>query len=148
MQSQSGDAIVAYVDLAGTTAQDKIPRYNVWNGATWSPQFKAKSIGAVPNTIELASNPKKDELILVTNDVAADINVQVWNGSNWTGLIEVTHNSSSSGQPFDVAYEQQSGEGLIVYTNKDSTDKRVHYRTVVNGIIGAEQHGPTKEKWL
>ena len=139
-ESQSGDALVVYSDVSGTASQDMIPRYNIWNGISWSAQAQASSVGAVPTAIELASNPNKDEIILVTNDDANDINAQVWNGNSWSSPAELSPNAFSAGQPFDAEYESISGDGLIVYTN--GTDKRIYYRTVSNGVIGAEQIGP------
>jgi hypothetical protein len=142
-ESQSGDAMVVYADMTGTTAEDKIPRYNIWDGSSWSAQGDANTINALPDSFAVASNPNEDEIIMVTNDGASDINVQVWDGSSWGSVTELTANAYLGGQPFDVAYESTSGDGLIVYTNKDSSDKRVHYRIVTNGSVGSENHGTT-----
>ena len=69
----------------------------------------------------LRSNPTKNEKILGTIDAAADTNVQVWNGTSWGTATQFTGDSTISYRSFDIAYEQNSGEAIVVYRKSTAT---------------------------
>jgi hypothetical protein len=70
-------------------------------------------------------------MILGVLDGAGHLNIQIWDGSTWGNLVEVTTNTSAPEyRSFDIAYERSSGEALIVYQNSTSDPR---YR-VWNGV--------------
>jgi hypothetical protein len=70
-------------------------------------------------------------MILGILDGAGHLNVQIWDGSSWGNLIEVTTNTSAPDyRSFDIAYEGSTGEALVVYQNSTSDPR---YR-IWNGV--------------
>lgn len=110
-----------------------LPRYRLWNGIEWGDENAAISVGEDEiRWMILRASPTRDEYILGTMDSAGHINVQVWQNGSWKGLLEVsTQTAVTDKRPFDIAYEQLSGDALVVY--KDETNSRVPYYVVWNG---------------
>ena len=96
------------------------PRYRLWTGAAWGNEQSANDVGGVTNMVVLRSARTKDEKILGVLDTSGHINVQVWNGSAWGTVLEVTTaigTTNDDYRGFDIAYEDSSGDAIIVYQN-------------------------------
>lgn len=133
-ESLSGDALVVYDEDATT------PRYQTWNGASWSGESDCPDIVKKAYYIRMAADPSSDEIICATLDEDHDINVFVWNGSGWGATLEIEDASDPREErSFDVAYEYGGNEALIVYYEKDQTELR--YRTWNGSAWSAEQIG-------
>ena len=105
--------MIAYGEGEVTT-----PRYQLWTGAAWDGEQSANDVGGVTNMVVLRSARTRDEKILGVLDKSGDINVQVWNGSTWGSVLEVTTVVADFDyRGFDIAYEDSSGDALIVYQN-------------------------------
>ncbi len=110
-ESQSGKAMVVYNN------RQTAPQYRIWDGSSWGPAQSALDVGVEPESIRLKSNPKRNELILITRDRGdLDINLQVWNGASWNNLTEVSTNSVDF-TPIAIAFETASGDALAVWGN-------------------------------
>ncbi|MDO8656912.1 MAG: Ig-like domain-containing protein [Nanoarchaeota archaeon] len=132
---------------------------NIMSTRTWnqsnnfSTVFNTLSIGAVDAAhIRLIGTYKRDEMLLGTSDGASDVNIQIFNttNGNWTPLVEVSIEStagSTARRGFDVAYEDLSGDGLIMYENNSvatAYDPYVQYR-IWNGSRFSAQNNITTE---
>ena len=94
------------------------PKYRIWNGTGWESEYSASEVGGVTNMVVLRSARTRDEKILGVLDKSGHINVQVWNGSAWGSVLEVTTVVADYNcRGFDIAYEDSSGDALIVYQN-------------------------------
>jgi len=94
---------------------DQIPKYRRLLGATWVDAADTIDIGS--NTVTwmvLQGAPHKKEMIMGTLDADNDINLVVWDGTSWGNLNEFTTSSLDTYRCFDIAYENLSGEGLVV----------------------------------
>jgi len=135
-EQSSSDAIAVY---SGT-----VPKYRVWNGSSWSLEQSVNdsNMGAGDvRWVVMDSNPNSDEVVLVTLDDARDIRAQVWNGSSWDNPVTITNESIDTNttdiyQCFDVVYEQQSGDAIVVWSDNDSY---VHSLTWNGSMWGSEQ---------
>lgn len=99
------------------------PRYQIWDGSAWGGENSAQSVGGTIQWMRTEAGTTRDEYILGTQDALSDINVQIYNGtaSTWGNLLEVTATvSDTTRRGFDVAYETNSGDALIVYCDGDS----------------------------
>lgn len=116
----SGEAMVCYRSPAINT---QTPRCRLWNGAAWGAEFSALAVGGAINTMRLVADPDSDYLAMVTKDGGDDINVQVWNGSAWGNLQEVSVNAGACAScfPYDASWEK-SGDDLVVAWFDDATD--------------------------
>ncbi|WP_370574216.1 VWA domain-containing protein [Methanomethylovorans sp.] len=123
----SGDAMVAYMDMG---IDDGIPRYRTWNGVSWSSAGAANAISSGSGDVgwvKMASDPFSDEILLITLDDSLDMRAQVWNGNSWGNSVSITNNAETYNyQCFDVIYEQQTGNALVVWT--DGSSNTIKYR--------------------
>jgi hypothetical protein len=126
-ESQSGDAIVVWAN--GSTGTDNLS-YRVWNGSSWSAeQTITAPINAEVYQLRIASNPNRDEMVLVVATNGPEEFALVWNGSSWGNSI-LLDNSSAGGQQTEIyaTYESLSGDALIVY-DADAPGNTLQYRT-------------------
>jgi hypothetical protein len=136
-EQQSGDAMLVWNDGSDL-------RYTVWDGASWTPDPPgtiASCTSGEPRHMKLAANPTSDEMVLVVNHDNMTDCALVWNGSSWGN--ETSLNSSASHDRTDifVAYEQQSGDALVIY-QPSTPSAHTSYR-VWDGASWSEQGGVT-----
>jgi hypothetical protein len=92
-----------------------IPQYRRLLGALFSDPADTVNDGSdMTQWMVLKGSPVKKEMIIGTLDAANDINLAVWDGAAWGNLIEFTTSSYDVYNCFDIAYENLSGEGLVV----------------------------------
>lgn len=99
------------------------PRYRVWDGDSWSSEGSASSVGGTIQWMSLAAGTQRNEYILGTQDDQSDVNVQVYDADagTWGDLQEATTTiSNAARRGFDVAFESQSGVGMVVYCDGDA----------------------------
>jgi hypothetical protein len=101
------------------TAYDReaasIPQFRRLLGASFSDPADTVNDGSDKTQwMVLKGNPVKKEMIIGTLDAANDINLAVWDGAAWGHLSEFTTTSYDVYNCFDIAYENLSGEGLVV----------------------------------
>jgi len=122
------DGLVAYSE-SGVYA----PRYRTWNE---SNDFGAELVdagtldGLVTWTVTKGCH-ERDEIIVGTEDDSLSVNVQVYtNGTGWHDSLKVSSSIENSAyRAFDIAYEDISGDALIVYENSnDPGNNDVAYR--------------------
>ena len=119
------DGLVAYQER-----NVKTPRYRTWNQSNeFSVELSAQNVGKDITWVVARANPKRDEIILGTEDKARDVNIQIYTNKTWSNLLEVSKNVKNSAQRgFDIGIEQNSGDVLIVYENSAFSDNKVAYR--------------------
>jgi Tfp pilus assembly protein PilX len=121
--STSSGAAVVYGD---TTSN--IPKFRTWSGSSWSSASSTLDIGGSPRWIVCRKCPTRDELIAACGDNGNDLNLMVYNGTGWGNLVEASTNlATSADRTFSMAYEQSSGNALVVY--RVGSGSTVYYRT-------------------
>ncbi len=106
------EAFTAYAE--GTV---QTPRYRLWNGSTWSTEASGVSVGGTIRFVESAASSFRDEYMIATQDSTGRVRAQVYDGVNQTTgdlTTVVTAVPSTLRQGFDVAYESDSGDALVV----------------------------------
>ncbi|UCG68199.1 MAG: DUF2341 domain-containing protein, partial [Thermoplasmata archaeon] len=128
-ESKSGNAVFAYFN--DSSPSKLVPKYRIWDGNSWSSEMDAEPVGTADiQWIVLASNPLKDEIMMLTLDKGnRDIYAQVWNGTAW-GNVQLIESQASRDDNlcFDAVYEQQSGYGMIVWGGDSGSNKNLNYR--------------------
>ena len=101
-----------------------ISRYRYWTGSEWTgygmyDEGEANPVKGKYDIYQtvLRSAPTRNESILGTIDFHSDLNVQVWNGSAWGEVVELSTNTYNTRKSFDIAYEQSTGRAMVVYRN-------------------------------
>lgn len=109
----SQEALVAYGEGVVQT-----PRYRIWNGSAWSAESSANSVGGTIQWVVTKASPTRDEYVMGTQDASSDVNVQIFNGTTdtWGSVTEMTTTvSNAARRGFSLAYEQVSGDIMVVY---------------------------------
>ena len=118
--------MTAYYDGGGGGGT---PKVRTWDGFEWSSEDSANYVGASPVFLVLESSPTGSEIIMATSDNSYDVNVQVWDGSSWGTVNQLSGNLDSYGQRgFDLKYEQVSGDAIIAYMDMNENDGVPLYR--------------------
>jgi len=100
----------------------EIPKYRRLLGADWVAPADTLNLGPSDTQyMVLKGFPVRKEMIMGSLDSANDINFAVWDGSAWGNLTEFTDDTGTFTEKcFDIAYESQSGDALVV-SRVDST---------------------------
>ncbi|SFM67324.1 VWA domain-containing protein [Methanolobus profundi] len=128
--------MVGYYDASG---DGSTPKYRTLEeGSSWSAEKYANYVGGWPYYLELESNPLNSEMIMCTADDFLDLNAQVWDGSSWGDVEELSHSLGSAPyldanidyytRDFDLKYEQTSGDAILVYMDASMNSSIPMYR--------------------
>jgi len=121
INSTQADGLLAYEEGTVTT-----PRYRTWDetDAFTAELTNTQDVGGDVQWVVVEGSHERDEMIMGTIDLNNDVNIQIFNSTDgWESLIEIADaipNSAFRG--FDIAYEQVSGDALIVYENLTAAD--------------------------
>jgi hypothetical protein len=136
--------------------------YRVWNGSTpWGSQVSMSGGANTPTDsrwFREVSSPKTGEkIVLVEDNNTADANneylyVYRWDGSAWNQdkRFSIGITTADVTRVMDVAYEEESGDALFVYS--DSTSQLKYFRRV-GGVwdVAASNAGSgldSRKKWV
>lgn len=113
------------------------PAYSTFDDGSWSSPLAMPSVGAETYWVVLKNCPTRDETACATLDQDNDINVLIYDGSAWGGATEVCSDAATnSTRPFDLCYEQESGDMLLAYW--DNGDEKVGFRTYGGTVLSGE----------
>jgi hypothetical protein len=110
------------------------PNYRTWSEANALSSELTDMVDVGDNDITwnvIRAARTRDEMIVGTEDKQLDLNIQVLDGTGtWGNLLEVSSDLVNSAyRAFDIAYEDGSGDALIVYETSSSVDNTIAYRT-------------------
>ncbi len=132
-EQQSGDAMVVYGNGNGNV------RYRIWNGTSWSGENSISAPSGVDGYARwttLAANPSSDHIMLGVQTSGSDGWATVWNGSSWEAAslaIPANFLATTTAPCLAVAFESNSGEGLVVVGTNDSNKSLYHSWTSGSG---------------
>jgi hypothetical protein len=135
INATDADGLIVYAE-SGVTS----PRYRKWNKSSNFSVELTNTQDVLGNIywVVLKANHQRDEYLLGTLDSNLDTNIQVYNGTGWGNLLEVSVDTNNAAQrSFDIAYEDVSGDALIVYEDSAAADSVVKYR-IWNGSYSSE----------
>lgn len=105
------------------------PFYRTWDGAAWSAEGQAQSVGGNINFMVVKISRTRNEAVLGTLDANGNIYAQVWNGSSWgtpTLMANVT-SANATTRSFDISYEKSGDRAMLAYL-PSSTSADFAYR--------------------
>lgn len=120
----SSGAYVAYSDA--TT----LPKYRAYDGAT--NMFGAESntvVGATGRSFMLRTSPISSEAVAGYVSSTGVLQIMCFNGSVWTNEWSVTVGGTGTTRRFDIAYETNSGDVLVLYGTNTAAVNELAYRT-------------------
>lgn len=125
LAATAGDAWVVYGELSATN-----PRVRTWTYATQTlggESSGAAAAASVRHSVVQAA-PSRNEMLAGYQTTGGVLYIQRWNGSTWSAEWNVTVGNGNL-QRFDIAYEQSSGNALVVYGANAGTTNELRYRT-------------------
>lgn len=113
------------------------PVFRTYSGSAWSAPSNTLDIGGRPRWINVAVCPTRNETLFIASDEYKDVNAMVFNGSTWGNLIELCNDMGTrSDRPLAAAYEQVSGDAIVVFRKGSSDD--LFYRIWNGSAWGSE----------
>jgi Tfp pilus assembly protein PilX/cell wall assembly regulator SMI1 len=107
---------------------NSVPQYRVWTGSNWSGPMNTVDFGAKQYWVVTKRCPTRNEIIIVSSLQTNTLKAAVQSGMTWGNLIPATSDcGSTTYRPFSFAYEQASGNGLLVYRSGSSSN--IFFRT-------------------
>ncbi|HSW88865.1 MAG TPA: hypothetical protein VLG12_06910 [Candidatus Saccharimonadales bacterium] len=123
----SGDAIFVYANSSATAPNNNKIFYRKYNHSTntWDASDSVISTATAPKAwIKLVAQKNSDTILMgYVNTSNNHVGAMVWNGASWGNEIidDAAHSpTAASGhidQTFDVAWETNSGTGMLVWGN-------------------------------
>jgi uncharacterized repeat protein (TIGR01451 family) len=105
------------------------PRYRTWDGTSFSIEASANSTDDVIKWAVLKPSPTEYEMVLATYSSAdKNLYVQTWDGSAWTSNWNTHLNYDGNERMFDIAYENNSGDVIVVFGDKNDDTLRCRKR--------------------
>jgi Domain of unknown function (DUF4347)/Cadherin domain/Bacterial cadherin-like domain len=116
--------------LAIWTNNTGSPQHALWDGSTFGTATAPNAIGEWTH-MQAAEAPTRTEIIAVGVDSAGVMRGEIWNGSTWTAFSfnTIVDLGTTGYQSFQIAYEQQSGDAMLVWDNGTTGSASLSYRT-------------------
>ncbi|NNK94863.1 MAG: DUF4347 domain-containing protein, partial [Desulfobacterales bacterium] len=111
------------------------PRFTYWNGSSFAIADDTDTLNARYRIMQGADAPTRDEKIVVGVDAAGVVTGEISNGSGWNmfSLGNLGEVSEDYWYGVDVAYEQLSGDAVVVWNdNAQASGDKLRY-AVWNG---------------
>lgn len=105
------------------------PRTRTWTQAatTWSNEDSGPAAAATIRHVVTKASPVRDEAITGMQASGGVLYIQRWNGSGWSNEWNVTVGNGNLPR-FDIAYERNSGEAIVVYGANAASTNELRYR--------------------
>ncbi len=117
----AGDALAVFSNGSAN------PRYRQWSGGNWSDEadvFFVPPGAASVLWVELATDSRAHEAMLVYADADSDLHTIAWVGAGWdlasTETLETDLRTTAT-RSFDVEYESSSGDALAIWAGPADT---------------------------
>lgn len=125
--SAQGDGIFLYGE---STPNNNIPKYRTWTNSsnTVGSENSAQTTANTTRHVITRQAPTRNEVIAGIQATTGALYVQRWNGSSWSSEWNVTVGDGNLPR-FDIAYERQSGNALVVYSANTGSTNELIYRT-------------------
>lgn len=124
----STSGLVAYEDNGGPNTFAK-----VWTGTAFNTQISMSGVPTDSRWFREVSSPKTGEKIiaLIDNTTNDPLMLFTWSGTAWTLDKNIPLTGISAGdatRPFDVAYEELSGDALFLFSDYSTNQLRYYKR--------------------
>ncbi len=118
---------------------DTSPNAAAWDGSSFGPATNTANVGSW-RIIDGAESATRDEKIVVGVDGSGVISAEIYSGGSWAAVpFSLATAQTSTDHGFDIAYESQSGDAMLIWNNGTTGSMPISYR-VWNGIAwSAEQ---------
>lgn len=120
-----GDGLAIYGQSGNST-----PLWRTYSGPNNSFGSATSTVsGAVGLQFRIQTSPIKQEAIAGYMDTSGNLYIMCYNGTSWSNEWSVSIGGNGSTRRFDIAYESQSGDVMVVYSTNVSSTNELAYRT-------------------
>ena len=126
------NAIGGFLIYGDTTTVPKFRSY-----ATTTDTFGTESSGPTSSsgqTFILRTSPTKNEVIAGFVTSSGVLNILCYNGATWSQEWTATVGGTGTTRRFDIAYETNSGDAMILYSSNVTTTNELTYRTKLGSV--------------
>src|SRR2546426_2276175 len=141
----TSEAAIAYRSNTGTNTVSS-PKTRSWDGSSWGSEAEASTAGSPIRAVRVAPSPMSSSwrIIVTESDdgwLDAYVCTPTCTVTNNIGQVWLTSGPGTPERRFDVAYENTSGDALLVYgvLSSDPTHD-IAYKTYSGGTWSAEQY--------
>ncbi|MCM8780980.1 MAG: hypothetical protein NC908_03555, partial [Candidatus Omnitrophica bacterium] len=132
LEAAVGDGKVVYGNTTAPTNEPKTRDYTVSSG-NWGASSNLSAANTTINRVIVKANPQIDEYVAgVVTTTGPTLYVYTYSGGSWSQSWS-TSVPSSVYNVFDIEFEQNSGDCLVVYSNGRTTNE-LSYRKRVDGV--------------
>ncbi len=126
LATAQGDGLIIYGVSGNTTPQ--------WRTYTASSNSFGAETGTVAGSaagtnFALRTSPTKQEAIAGYTTAGGVLQVMCYDGTSWTNEWSATVGGTGTTRRFDIAYETNSGDVLVLYSGNVGTTNELRYRT-------------------
>ncbi|MFN7020374.1 MAG: hypothetical protein ACK4WH_03475 [Phycisphaerales bacterium] len=137
-EQASGRLLVAY----WSKSHRKVAFRTSSGGAFSEEGTIAFPLSARVRTLKLVPKPSSDEIVMLVVGDDSRLCAAVWNGASWNSPANLESKvQTTECECFSFCFESASGDGLIVYAEKNKNAPR--YRTLVSGSWSEELSLPS-----
>jgi hypothetical protein len=135
-EQNSGNAMVVWSDGAKL-------QYTTYKGQGWTPATAVDTYtGAIPQRLQIAAQPKGNQLLLTVSDDNFHDRALTWDGNSWGNEVDLDSSNGTFSQQLALSpvYEAKSGNAMVVYGK--ANDNLIYYRGLDNTIIATPTWRP------
>ncbi|VAV85537.1 hypothetical protein MNBD_DELTA01-331, partial [hydrothermal vent metagenome] len=132
----SSDGMLLYGDSSAGTV-----KYRGYTAVTdFASEVATNTYSGTTTYVNVVEAPTRSEYMLVATHSSQPVYVQRYNGSSWSSEWNTGVSISGSTRNFfNVAYEQNSGDAIVIYEQNSSSNSTVAYRTYDGSTWSSEQ---------
>ncbi len=118
---------------------DTSPNTAAWDGSSFGTAVDSATVGEW-RIIDGAEAPTREEKIVVGVNASGLISAEMYSGGIWSAVpFSLATAQASTDHGFDVAYESQSGDAVLVWNNGSTGSTPISYRVWNGSTWSAEQ---------
>ncbi|MBI1888548.1 MAG: hypothetical protein HYS15_01245 [Candidatus Spechtbacteria bacterium] len=121
----NGDGLILYSPSANTT-----PQWRTYTNST--DAFGAETgtvLGATGLNFITRTSPTKQEAIAGYTDSVGTLQVMCYDGTSWTNEWSVAAGGTGTTTRFNISYETNSGDVIVLYSGNVATTNELRFRT-------------------
>lgn len=122
------------------------PRFRLYNSTSNTFNSESTTVaGNVGLNFIVRTSPTKTEAIAGYTNSAGMLQVMCYDGSNWTNEWSVSVGGTGATRRFDISYETNSGDVIVLHSTNVATTNELAYRTKSGstGCGGSNWSSPT-----
>ena len=121
----AGDGLVIYGQSGNTT-----PQWRTYSSTNNNFSSAAGTVsGATGLQFIIRTSPTKQEAIAGYEDTSGNLYIMCYNGTSWSNEWSVAVGGTGTTRRFDIAYESNSGDVMVVYSTNAANTNELAYRT-------------------